>query len=215
MIFKKKELDLTSSVLRFLSFILLPKVRQDIADNKKLNSHLYESLKKALFKPAAFFKGIVLPLCESDGQNSSSAAGLTNEDTTLREATIISSVLGKMSVPVLHSAAALLKLSQLSYSGPRSIFIKTLLDKRYALPERVVEAMVSYFLRFRGDSAEYPEQLPVLWHQSLLIFTQRYKHQLSHEQLDALTNLATKEHSHHQITPEIVRELEQGRIMQA
>lgn len=34
-------------------------------DNQgKLNVHLYEALKKALYKPAAFFKGILFPLCE-------------------------------------------------------------------------------------------------------------------------------------------------------
>jgi essential nuclear protein 1 len=49
---------------RFYNLVLLPRVRDDIAEYKKLNPHLYMSLKKALFKPAAFFKGILLPLCE-------------------------------------------------------------------------------------------------------------------------------------------------------
>ena len=31
---------------------------------RKLNYHYYQSLKKAMYKPAAFFKGILLPLCE-------------------------------------------------------------------------------------------------------------------------------------------------------
>ncbi len=30
----------------------------------RLDSQLYEALKKALYKPAAFFKGILFPLCE-------------------------------------------------------------------------------------------------------------------------------------------------------
>lgn len=30
----------------------------------KLNVQLYEALKKGLYKPAAFFKGILFPLCE-------------------------------------------------------------------------------------------------------------------------------------------------------
>lgn len=47
---------------RFLCTVLLPAVRDDIAENKKLNYHLYMALKKALFKPGAFFKGIYLPL---------------------------------------------------------------------------------------------------------------------------------------------------------
>ena len=42
----------------------------------RLNFHLYQALRKALFKPGAFFKGFLLPLCESG-------------NCTLREATII------------------------------------------------------------------------------------------------------------------------------
>ena len=60
---------------------------------------MYQALKKAMYKPAAFFKGILLPLCE-DG-------------CTLREAVIVSSVLAKVSVPMAHSAAALMKMTEL------------------------------------------------------------------------------------------------------
>ena len=48
---------------RFYNLILMPAVRDDIRSNRRLNYHLYRSLKKALYKPAAFFKGILLPLC--------------------------------------------------------------------------------------------------------------------------------------------------------
>jgi essential nuclear protein 1 len=57
--------------------------RSDIADNKRLNYHLYEALKKSVYKPAAFYKGILLPL---------SASG----NCSLREATIFGSVLAKV-----------------------------------------------------------------------------------------------------------------------
>ena len=49
---------------RFINLILLDKVRDDIAENKKLNYHLYMALKKALYKPGAFFKGFLFPLCQ-------------------------------------------------------------------------------------------------------------------------------------------------------
>ena len=49
---------------RFFNLVLLDHVRDDIQNSKKLNYHLYMALKKALFKPAAFFKGILLPLLE-------------------------------------------------------------------------------------------------------------------------------------------------------
>lgn len=44
---------------------MLDKVREDMRmNNGKLNVHLYEALKKGLYKPAAFFKGLLFPLCE-------------------------------------------------------------------------------------------------------------------------------------------------------
>lgn len=42
---------------RFYNLVLLPRVRDDISEYKRLNFHLYMALKKALFKPAAWFKG--------------------------------------------------------------------------------------------------------------------------------------------------------------
>lgn len=49
---------------RFFNLVLLPRVRDDILQYKKLNFHLYQALRKALFKPGAFMKGILIPLCE-------------------------------------------------------------------------------------------------------------------------------------------------------
>lgn len=70
-------------------------------------------------------QGLLLPLCQAG-------------DCTLREAVIISSVLNRVSLPVLHSAAALLRIADMAYSGTNSFFIRVLLDKKYALPYRVV-----------------------------------------------------------------------------
>lgn len=174
---------------RFFNLVLLPRVRDDIAEFKRLNYHLYMALKKAMFKPAAFFKGILLPLCES-------------RTCTLREAVIISSVIQKVSIPVLHSAACMLKIAEMDYNGANSIFLRVLLDKKYALPFRVLDALVAHFVRFQNDRRE----LPVLWHQALLVFIQRYKQDISMEQKDALLELIRKQ-NHHKISVEIRREL--------
>jgi len=53
----------TKNAERFYEAILLPRVRNDIRQNKRLHFALYQSLKKSLYKPAAFNKGILLPLC--------------------------------------------------------------------------------------------------------------------------------------------------------
>ena len=178
---------------RFFNLVLYPRVRDDIAEYKRLNYHLYMALKKALFKPAAFFKGILLPLCESG-------------TCSLREAVIIGSVLSKTSIPVLHSAAVMLKIAEMEYTGANSIFLRVLLEKKYALPFRVIDALVYHYIRFQSDS----RVLPVLWHQSFLVFVQRYKEDIASEQKDALMELC-KKHQHHRITYEVRRELTQSK----
>ena len=49
---------------RFYRLVLLPRVRDDIRKNKRLHFALYQALKKSIYKPAAFFKGVLFPLCE-------------------------------------------------------------------------------------------------------------------------------------------------------
>ncbi|KAF8427784.1 Bystin-domain-containing protein [Tirmania nivea] len=178
---------------RFMNNILLERIRDDIAEHKKLNVHLYQALKKSLYKPAAFFKGFLFPLAASG-------------TCTLREATIVSSVLTRVSVPVLHSAAALLRLAEMPSSGATAIFIRTLLDKKYALPYKVVDSLVIYFAGFRNVEGS----LPVLWHRSLLSFAQRYKNDVSEEQRDVLLDVLL-EKGHREIGPEVRRELVEGR----
>lgn len=97
----------------------------------------------------------------------------------------------------------MLKLAEMDYNGANSIFLRLMLDKKYALPFRVLDALVAHFLSFRSDKRE----LPVLWHQSLLTLAQRYKADLASEQKTALLELL-KAQSHPQLTAEIRRELQ-------
>ncbi|XVE54695.1 hypothetical protein DITRI_Ditri03aG0102600 [Diplodiscus trichospermus] len=178
---------------RFYRLVLLPRVRDDIQKNKRLHFALYQSLKKALYKPAAFNKGILFPLCKSGTCN-------------LREAVIIGSILQKVSIPMLHSSVALMKLAEMEYCGTTSYFIKLLLEKKYALPYRVVDAVVAHFMRFLEDT----RIMPVIWHQSLLAFVQRYKNELRKEdKINLRTLLEIQKHKF--LTPEIIRELDNSR----
>eukprot|EP00040_Diaphanoeca_grandis_P032868 m.200048 g.200048 ORF g.200048 m.200048 type:complete len:443 (-) comp32758_c1_seq1:231-1559(-) len=174
---------------RFYNLVLLPRVRDDIADYKKLNFHLYQAVAKSLYKPGAFFKGILIPLCQGG-------------DCSLREAVIIASIMSRNSIPVLHSSAAMLQLAEMPYNGANSIFLRVLLDKKYALPYRVIDGLVFHFYRFTSD----PREMPVLWHQCLLIFMQRYKQDCTTEQKESLLALLRK-HKHHSITDDIRREI--------
>ncbi|KAK9131754.1 hypothetical protein Scep_011282 [Stephania cephalantha] len=183
----------TKKAQRFYNLVLLPRVRSDIKKNKRLHFALYQSLKKALYKPAAFNKGILFPLCES-------------RTCTLREAVIFGSILQKVSIPPLHSSVAILKLAEMEYCGTTSYIIKLLLDKKYALPYRVLDAVVSHFMRFLDDT----RVMPVIWHQSLLTFVQRYKNELTKDEKESLKHLIQYQ-KHHLVTPEIKRELQNSR----
>lgn len=110
---------------RFYNLVLLPRVQREIEETHKLSFHIYLALKTAIFKPSAFFKGILLPMVE-DGT------------CTLREAVLVGSVLQKVSIPFQHSGAALVKLASMEYSGATSVFMRILLNKKYNLPYRYV-----------------------------------------------------------------------------
>ncbi|RYN52433.1 hypothetical protein AA0119_g2357 [Alternaria tenuissima] len=205
----------------FLNTVLLPLVQQNIRETHKLNVHLYNALKKALYKPSAFFKGVVFPM-------------LTDVSCTQRDAVIVASVVAKISVPVLHSAAALHRLCEIAAeqmssdpdaAGPCNIFIKTLLEKKYALPFKVIDALVFHFLRFRGVGASSADamdtesvagdlgntgKLPVIWHQCLLAFAQRYRNDITEDQREALLDLLLTR-GHRSISAEVRRELLEGR----
>jgi len=202
--------------------VILDRVREEIHETKKLNVHLFNALKKGLYKPAAWFKGFLFPLVGSG-------------TCTLREAHIISAVLVRVSVPVLHSAAAIKGLCDIAAQessagteggGATNIFIRALLEKKYALPYQVIDALVFHFLRFRtvdptsmksddfgdsmGGAGSKDTKLPVIWHQCLLAFAQRYRNDITEDQREALLDLLlTKGHS--KIGPEVRRELLEGR----
>ncbi|KAI9125481.1 hypothetical protein K1719_002899 [Acacia pycnantha] len=97
-------------------------MREDIRKNKRLHFALYQSLKKSLYKPAAFFKGILFPLCEFLLSMSIFLWILKiflmySHVHALSEAIIIGSILQKVSIPPLHSSVALLKLAEMEYCG--------------------------------------------------------------------------------------------------
>jgi len=173
---------------RFFNVVLLPMVREEIEDNKKLSFHLFQALRKSLFKPQAFFRGLLLPLCEDEFR--------------AREAVVIGAVLAKGSVPVIHSALAIFKLLELPFSGPVHYVLRVLLNKRYAMPMKVLAALVSHFKKFEGDE----RKMTVIWHQTFLVFAERYKKALSREQRESL-KLVLKRQYHPKITPLVRKEL--------
>jgi len=96
----------------------------------------------------------------------------------------------------------LMKIAEMPYSGANGIFIRVLINKKYNLPISVIDALSAHFLGFRSER----RNLPVLWHQSLLAFAQRYKQSITAEHKAELKQLL-KQHFHSSITKEIRREL--------
>ena len=180
---------------RFYVSVLLPIVHHRMQEERKLHPSLYMAIRKALFKPVAFYKGFLLPLCQES-------------ECTLREALVIASVLQKMHLPPVPTAVAIVKLAHLPFSGANSVFIRVLIDKKMALPYQAIDALVQYFHKFVSTHGK-DEILPVLWHQTLLSFAQRYKGDLTEAQATLLLQLCSK-HFHYLITPEIRRELAVG-----
>ena len=125
----------------------------------------------------------------------------------------------------------MLKIASLRYTGPTSIFLRVLLNKKYALPNRIIDKVVGHFMQMM----RVPGPLPVVWHQvraqvgslctlrwslthhtcfvlslqCLLTFVQRYKRSVTREQRELFRALM-KKHIHHLITPEVRRELFSG-----
>ena len=113
-------------------------------------------------------------------------------------------------------------------AGATSLFIRILLDKKYTLPYQVLDALVFHFIRISNTHKTKSDPLPVLWHQSLLVFCQRYgvfsptqyylscsstviscdrySESLTQDQKNALLDVV-RVHAHPQISPEVRREL--------
>lgn len=169
----------------FLSEVLVPSLRNSIQRYKKLHPHLYEAVIKAIYKQQEFICGVVLPLCDMPS-------------TTLKEAEIVSSAINKKRFPLLHTAAALVRLSEREYTSIVGCFINSFLRKKGQLPFQTLDALfVSFYLQKNNE-----EDLPVLWHQNLLLFTRFHTQTLSFEQKEMLLELIEKK-KHHQITQEI------------
>lgn len=200
---------------KFIEEVLLERFRTCIEDSEdhSVNYHIYRAIKKSLYKPGAFFKGFLFPLVDTH--------------CSVREATIAASVLAKVSIPVLHSSVALSQLSQREFTPATTVFMRVLIEKKYALPYQTLDDLVFYFMKFRKVGGEHQygvndmmdegdnnkkanlPPLPVVWHKSFLAFAQRYKNDITDDQRDFLLE-TVRQRFHHSIGPEIRRELLAG-----
>eukprot|EP01053_Blabericola_migrator_P002337 Blabericola_migrator_1__2336@NODE_1651_length_4092_cov_128_792298_g1074_i0_p2_GENE_NODE_1651_length_4092_cov_128_792298_g1074_i0NODE_1651_length_4092_cov_128_792298_g1074_i0_p2_ORF_typecomplete_len402_score79_44Bystin/PF05291_11/1_5e84TFIIF_alpha/PF05793_12/1_7DUF3280/PF11684_8/34DUF3280/PF11684_8/25_NODE_1651_length_4092_cov_128_792298_g1074_i03181523 len=177
-------------VSRYLQYVVLPAVLKSIDTHQKLNLHLFEALKKAIYKAQEWIKGIYFPIILDDACN-------------YKRATIINAVLAKCSITPITAGALLVKLATLPSHNHVIIYsMIRIINKKHNLPLNVLNCMVSFFERY----LEIDEPQNVIWHQLLLVFAQRWKDDLTPQQKEKL-KLVMRKHTHPHITPEIRREL--------
>jgi essential nuclear protein 1 len=71
----------------------------------------------------------------------------------------------------------------------------------------VVDALSAHFVSFADDE----RQMPVVWHQCLLCFVQRYKHEIREGDKALLRQLCSKQH-HYQVRPELLIVVQHTRL---
>lgn len=180
---------------QFLNTVLLPHVTQNlVVRNKrkvtgKLKQHYYWALQKAMRRPDAFTKGILLPIAKTA--------------VTTREAEIIASVVAKTSFPLISASAAVMKIAQIRpYRDIQSVLMCGIIKKKYKFAPVVLECLVDHFLSFVEDR----EELTLRWHKCLFEFILTYKDVLTNAQREQLL-LLLKVHYHHGIGPECRKQL--------
>jgi essential nuclear protein 1 len=180
---------------RYYNAVLLPIVQHTNnakEGERRIHPALFMALRKALFKPIAFYKGFLLPMT-------------ANPDCNLRCALAVGSLLQKMHLPPVPTAVALVRISEQEYSSANTLILRVIIDKKMALPYQAIDALVKHFHKF-CVSHPRSDELPVLWHQTLLCFVQHYKTDLTEDQLELVKQVCAK-HFHHLITPEVRREI--------
>ena len=175
----------------FYGEVLLEYVEDALEKAKNLPPMLWKSLIAAARRPKCFIKGVLLPLSQSNCSQ--------------KEARIISLIVRKIKLPRDHANAFIIAICQGDISLVRTIFIAGMVSRGQALAIQAIDAILNYFLRF--DQVD--DKLPLLWHQALLDFVQRYGVELLYEQRDHLEMLLQK-HKHDKITPEILKFLNEN-----
>ncbi|CAH8605015.1 unnamed protein product [Schistosoma bovis] len=175
----------------FYESYLLPKVKQDIEENKRLCVHLYEALIASMFRPEEFVSGVYLPWVQSEISKT--------------EGVILSNLIKRATLKSRFAAVALALTLEEDFSIPRSMVIETFLTKKYHLPEAAVQRIIDYFISFDKDCTVYftdEKRMPLTWFKSLLVFLEFYRHCVNPSQREKLLKLCRR-HEHPQITPEI------------
>lgn len=90
----------------------------------------------------------------------------------LKQAEIVASILARRSFPNTHGATAIHHCCSVPFSGAQNIILKALIDKKFSLPQVVVNRLSEWFLSFNNRASKDP--LPLLWFQTFASFAKTY-----------------------------------------
>nr|AAW25277.1 SJCHGC09292 protein [Schistosoma japonicum] len=181
----------TNQHITFYESYLLPKVKQDIKENRRLCFHLFEALIASMFRPEEFISGVYLPWVQSEMSKT--------------EGIILSNLIKRATLKSRFAAVALALTLEEDFSIPRSMVVETFIAKKYHLPEAAVLRIINYFISFDKDCTTYftdEKRMPLTWFKSLLVFLEFYRHCVNPSQREKLLKLCRR-HEHPEITPEI------------
>lgn len=100
---------------------------------------------------------------------------------------------------MIHSSVAIVKIAEMGFTGATAIFIKTLLEKKYALPTRVLNVLVSFFVKYEDSEVV----LPVIFFQLILRVCELYSSCMDEMQKSAIKSLV-KKRKHEILSPLII-----------
>ncbi|EDL45492.1 hypothetical protein, conserved [Plasmodium vivax] len=176
-------------VCMYYEFILLPIILDNIEKKKKLETFLYNTLIKALYKSKAWMRGMLYPLLR--------------RECTKKELAIFGSVIQKMSIAINSVTQCLQEIFTFPWNSNISHFLCLFFNKKYGFSKEFIEKCVDYFVSFLN----YPGVLTVNWHTSLLLLVQNYRAALmGDDEIEKLRVLVMKK-NHPKYSNEILKSM--------
>ncbi|ANQ08023.1 Bystin [Plasmodium coatneyi] len=172
----------------YYEFILLPIILDNIEKNKKLETFLYKTLIKALYKSKAWMRGMLYPLLR--------------RECTKKELAIFGSVVQKMSIAINTTTQCLQEIFTFPWNSSISHFLCLFFNKKYGFSKEFIEKCVDYFASFLN----YPNVLTVNWYTSLLLLVQNYRALIGDDEIEKLRVLVMKK-NHPKFSSEILKSM--------
>ncbi|KAH0788206.1 Bystin-domain-containing protein [Histomonas meleagridis] len=171
--------------------ILLEYVLDRLESPRPIPKTIMEPITIAARTPQSFLVGFLIPLS-------------TETICPSKTAKFISTLIAQIKLPNTYANVFIDHLCKSDRSQVITLFLSRLISRSYALTISSIDAIYAYFLSYQGDS----EQMPMIWHNAILEFVQKYGKNLLDEQKEGLTELV-KTKSNPKITPQIIELLSQ------